>query len=60
MNVVVAMCERVPARFLIGHFIRYAKSPENKKPKLNGDICTILIKIIEITSIFNCNLKEVT
>jgi hypothetical protein len=55
--VVIAMCERVPARFLIGHFIRYAKSPENKKPKLNGDICSIIIKIIEVASISNCSLK---
>lgn len=53
------MCERIPAKFLIGHFIRYAKSPENKKPKINGDICTAIIKIIETVSINNCDIKEI-
>lgn len=53
------MCERIPAKFLIGHFIRYAKSPENKKPKINGDICTAIIKIIETVSINNCDTKEI-
>lgn len=52
------MCQRVPAKFLIAHFIKYAQSPENKKPKLNGDICSILIKIIEHSSINNCNTRE--
>ena len=42
----------------MGHFIRYARSPENKKPKLNGDICSVLVKIIETASISNCYVKE--
>ena len=54
------MCERIPAKFLMGHFMRYVRSPENKKPKLNGDICSILVRIIETSSINNCNLKEIT
>ena len=53
------MCERIPARFLTGHFIKYALRPENKKPKINGDICQVLIKIIETASITNCFLKEI-
>ena len=57
-RLVILMCERVPAKFLMGHFIRYARSPENKKPKLNGDICVVLARIIESASISNCNLKE--
>lgn len=60
MNVVVSTCERVPAKFLVGHFIRYAKSPENKKPKINGDICSVIIKIIETSSINNCDVREIT
>ena len=58
LNLVVSMCERVPARFLIGHFIKYALRPENKKPKLNGDICIVIIKVIQTASIANCFLKE--
>lgn len=46
LNLTGSMCERVPAKFLIGHLMRYARSPENKKPKLNGDICCLLVKII--------------
>lgn len=57
-RLVILMCERVPAKFMMGHFIRYARSPENKKPKLNGDICVVLARIIESASISNCNLKE--
>ena len=53
------MCERVPGKYLIGHFIRYVRSPENKKPKLNGDICSLLVKVIETVSIVNVNVKEV-
>ena len=58
LKLISLMCERVPARFLIGHFIKYALRPENKKPKLNGDICVVIIKIIETASIANCFLKE--
>ena len=52
-----SICERVPAKFLMGHFIKYVRSPDNKKPKMNGDICCILIRIIETASISNCNLR---
>lgn len=57
LGIISTMCERVPAKFLIGHVLRYVRSPENKKPKLNGDICSILVKIVDTASIVNCNLK---
>lgn len=45
-NLVGSICERVPAKFLIGHLMKYVRSPDNKKPKLNGDICSLIVKII--------------
>jgi hypothetical protein len=37
---------RIPGKYIIGHIIRYIKSTEGKKPKLNGDACTLLVRII--------------
>jgi hypothetical protein len=37
---------RLPGRYIIGHIIKYIKSTEGKKPKLNGDACTLLVRII--------------
>ena len=58
LGIIVTICGRVPAKFLIGHILRYVRSADNKKPKLNGDVCSLLIKIVETVSISNCNLKE--
>jgi len=58
-KIVANICNRIPAKFVIGHIIRYVRSTEGKKPKLNGDTCLFITKIVEIVSLKICNLREI-
>ena len=42
----------------MGHILRYIRSTEGKKPKLNGDTCVLLVKVIEMVDLKNLHLKE--
>jgi hypothetical protein len=57
-RIIADISKRVPGRYFVGHIIRYIRSTEGKKPKLNGDVCILLIRIIENISMSNCSLKE--
>lgn len=52
----INICKSVPPRFISGHIIRCAKAIE-KRPKVNSDACTLLVKIVEAVSISHLNSK---
>lgn len=51
------MCKRIPGKYIVGHIIRYIKSTEGKKPKINSDACTLIAKVIETISVSNIAVK---
>jgi len=51
------MCKKLPGKYVIGHIIKYIRSTDGKKPKLNGDAAVLISKIIDNISIGNCNQK---
>lgn len=57
-TIVNSMCKRIPGKYLVGHITKYIRSTEGKKPKLNSDACSLIVKIIENVSLGNIALKE--
>lgn len=51
------ICSRVSPKFITGHIIRYIRSTEGRKPKLNSDAASLLSKIIDAVSLANCDSK---
>jgi len=52
----INVCKTVPPKFISGHIIRCAKNVD-KRPKVNSDACSLLVKVIEAVSLSNLNTK---
>lgn len=52
----INICKTVPPKFISGHIIRFTKSVD-KRPKVNSDACSLLVKVIEAVSVSNLNAK---
>lgn len=57
LKTVESICRRVPGNFIVGHIIKYIRSTEGKKPKLNSDACVLISKVMENISIKNIPLR---
>ena len=45
-GLVTSLCRRIPSTFIIGHLIKYVRSTQGKKPKMNSDLCSLIVKVI--------------
>lgn len=52
------ICQKIPGTFIVGYFLEKIKLLDNKKPKLNADVCNCICKIIDIVSINNIPIRE--
>lgn len=57
VRLTVNICKSVSPRYICGHLIRCSKTVAASKPKINGDTCTLIVKVIEAVSISNLNSK---
>ena len=51
------ICEKIPGIFIVGYLIEKTKALDNKKPKLNQDVCGCIGRIIDIVSISNIPVR---
>lgn len=51
------ICQRIPGEFVVGYFIEKVRALDNKKPKLNADVCGCICRLIELVSIGNIPVR---